>query len=971
MTCSYAKAAELRRPVTITLTPVPNQNAEQRARDRIDAMLRDAGWDVQDFSVMNLAGRAVAVREFPMKPGHGKADYLLYLDRVVVGVVEAKPEGATLTGVEVQTEKYGAGLPDSLPAPRRPLPFLYQSTGVETRFTNVLDPDPASRDVFTFHRPETLREILQLGEPGAGSVHQRPSHGTFGSTLLARLRRLPRLDTAGMRDCQIEAIANLEQSLAQNRRRALIQMQTGSGKTYTAVAQSYRLIKHGGARRILFLVDRGNLARQTLKEFQQYVTPDDGRKFTELYNVQHLTHNRIDPVAKVVITTIQRLYSILKGEPELDPECEEESAGALSLLRKNPLPVVYNPSVPIETFDFVFTDECHRSIYNLWRQVLEYFDAYLIGLTATPSNHTLGFFHRNLVMEYGHQQAVRDGVNVDFDVYRIETKITKEGGLAEAGTIVDRRDRKSRKIRWEELDDDLEYRPNELDRAVVVPDQIRTVVRTFRDKFLPEVFPEREWVPKTLIFAKDDSHAEDIVRIVREEFGKGNEFCEKITYRTSTARIVDPDTGDVSYKNTGIKPEDLLSSFRNAPMPRIAVTVDMIATGTDIKPLEVVMFMRDVQSDNYFEQMKGRGCRVISPTEFRAVTPDAANKTRYVIVDAVGVTEHARRDSPPLERQPTVPLKAVLQAVGSGNSAEEVVSTLASRLTRLDKVIGDGQRKELERLADAAIHELIADLVNAVDPDLVEAKAIEARQETPEITVEQVAEDLRRRALEPFLNPELRNHILRSQQDTEQTIDTAAEDTLLEAGVSEEAKERARRTIESFRRYIEENRDELTALEVLYSRRHGQAPTYRQLKELAEAIELPPRSWTPERLWQAYETLERSQVKGHTRGMVTDLVSLIRFALEQETILAPFADTVEDRFARWLVSQESAGRTFTPEQRKWLEMIRDHIAASLQMETEDFDLNPFHQEGGLGRAYQVFGEGLNDLVRELNEVLVA
>lgn len=955
-----------------------NQNAEQIARDLIDSQLEKSGWAVQDHAHMNLkAAKGVAIREFPMVKGFGKADYLLYYDRKVIGVVEAKPEGTTLAGVEVQTEKYSKGLPEQFPAHRRPIPFLYEATGSETRFTNALDKDAASRDVFTFHRPETLADYLQINGGHISGMAAEPSKG-YGSTLLARLRNMPPVVAEGMRDCQYRAVTNLEESLSKNRRRALIQMQTGSGKTYTAVAQSYRLIKFGGAKRILFLVDRGNLARQTLKEFQQYITPDDGRKFTELYNVQHLQSNKIDPVAKVVITTIQRLYSILKGEEQMDPDLEEEStATAFAKFQKEPLPVVYNPVVPIETFDFLFTDECHRSIYNLWRQVLEYFDSYLIGLTATPSKQTLGFFHQNLVMEYGHSQAVADGVNVDFDVYRIQTEITSKGGKVEAGLKVDRRDRKSRKVRWEELDDDLTYTPNQLDKAVVAVDQIRTVIRTFRDKFLPEVFPERSWVPKTLVFAKDDSHAEDIVRIIREEFDKGNDFCEKITYRTSTARIVDPESGEVTYKNTNIKPEDLLSSFRNAPHPRIAVTVDMIATGTDVKPLEIVFFMRDVNSANYFEQMKGRGCRVITPTEFISVTPDGKNKSRYVIVDAVGVTEHARKDSsPPLDQKPGVPLKTVLQAVGAGATESEVATTLASRLSRLDKVIGEGVRKQIEVKAGKPLLELVHDLVQSTDPDVVEAELQDSTSKeilSAANPLEAMGMQLRQAALEPFLNGELRQLILMAQQDAEQTLDVTSKDEVSFAGASPEATEKARSLITDFKRYIEENKDELEALQLLYSRRRGRAPTFGQLKELAASINRPPRSWTPEKLWAAYETLEKSKVKGHGGQMITDLVSLIRFTLEQETVLAPFKETVDDRFIRWV--QEQAGAEgkpgFTEQQMHWLIMIKDHIASSLSIERDDFELTPFDQEGGLGRAFQLFGDGLEKILSDLNGVLVA
>ena len=652
------------------------QTPEQLAREEIDKQLIAAGWLVQDFSQLNLmAGRGIAAREAKLKSGHGTADYLLFGDRKVLGVIEAKKEGDTLTGVEMQTEKYSTGLPPQLKPWHNPLPFLYQSTGVETRFTNALDPDPLSRRLFTFHRPETLLKWAQgrAGIAGAASsadaVQETPDAPyNAPSTSQRRLRRMPPLVTVGMRDVQIQALTNIEKSLADNRPRSLVQMTMGSGKTYTAVAETYRLLKYGGFQRILFLVDRGNLARQTLNEFQQYTTPDDGRKFNELYNVQHLKSNTIDPVCRVCITTIQRLYSILKGEPDLDPELEEVSAGELlPTLRKEPLPVVYNPAIPIETFDLIIADECHRSIYNLWRQALEYFDAYLIGLTATPSKQTFGYFNQNLVMEYNHAQAVADGVNVDFDVYRIKTQITEQGSTVEAGLWVDKRDRRSRKVRWEALEEDLNYAPNALDRAVVAEGQIRLILRTYRDRLFTEIFPGRTEVPKTLIFAKDDSHADDIVRIVREEFGRGNDFCEKITSKSSVARIVDAETGKVTFKSTGVKTEDLLSSFRNSVNPRIAVTVDMIATGTDIKPLEVVFFLRDVKSANYFEQMKGRGSRTIATEDFQQVTPDAKVKTRFMLVDAVGTTERERTDAPSLDRQPSC---GVRQGAGACRDGE-------------------------------------------------------------------------------------------------------------------------------------------------------------------------------------------------------------------------------------------------------------------------------------------------------------
>ncbi len=411
----------------------------------------------------------------------------------------------------------------------------------------------------------------------------------------------------------------------------------------------------GFADYLLFLVDRGNLGKQTLKEFQQYVSPYNNFKFHEEYIVQRLTSNTLVTTARVCICTIQRLYSMLKGR-ELTEEDEEYSVSGMDSLFKEVDPLEYNPAIPIGTFDFIITDECHRSIYNLWRQVLEYFEAFLIGLTATPSKQTFGFFNKNLVMEYDHERAVADGVNVNYDVYRIKTKITEKGSTVKAGYYLDKRDRDTHEVRWEKLDEDFEYDPGKLDRDVVAKDQIRTIVRTFKDKVIIEIFPGRDYVPKTLIFAKDDSHAEDIVTIVREEFGKGNDFAQKITYKTS-----------------GAKPEDLIASFRNSFNPRIAVTVDMIATGTDIKPLEIVMFMRAVKSRGFFEQMKGRGVRVINTNDLQAVTPDAKAKDHFIIVGCVGVCEMDKTDSRPMERKPTANFRIWLaqQEAGGRQFSEE------------------------------------------------------------------------------------------------------------------------------------------------------------------------------------------------------------------------------------------------------------------------------------------------------------
>ena len=914
---------------------------EAEARAEIDNKLISAGWQIQDVKRINLGtGTGIAVREFHLN--EGRADYVLFVRRRAVGVIEAKPRGTTLSGVAEQSDGYAHGVPENVPHISDPLPFIYESTGVETYFRDLREPEPRSRRVFSFHRPETMEAWLLEND-----------------TLRGRLCDIPPLIDESLRECQKIAIENLDESFRATKPRALIQMATGSGKTYTAVSFIYRLIKHANARRVLFLVDRSNLGRQTKKEFQQYITPDDGRKFTELYNIQHLNSNTLDPVSRVCITTIQRLYSMLRGDEEFEEDLEEGSLFERPPPHERQRDVGYDPKIPIETFDFIVSDECHRSIYNLWRQVLEYFDAFIIGLTATPSKQTLGFFNKNLVMEYSHERAVADGVNVGYEVYRIKTRITEEGSTVEAGNYVDRRDRETRRTRWERLDDDLEYGASRLDRDVVSKDQIRTVTRTFRDRLFTDIFPGRKEVPKTLVFAKDDSHAEDIVHICREEFGKGNDFCKKITYRT-----------------TGEKPEDLIQSFRNSYNPRIAVTVDMVSTGTDIKPLECLLFMRNVRSLVYFEQMKGRGTRTISSTDFKGVTPDAEHKTHFVIVDAVGVCEDDKTDSRPLERKKYIAFDKLLREISWGNRTVDNITTLAGRLSRLDRKLDDDERAEIAAGAGGAgIKTMINGLLDAVDPDVVAEKAREmSDDEKPtETDIKRAAMELIEKACKPFDDPDLRELINNIKRKTEQIIDNVSEDQILYAGYDEAAKERAQATVDTFKKFIDENHDELTALQIIYEKPYGQRHvTYGQIKELAKAIERPPYELTTDKIWNAYEHLEKAKVKGAgPQKLLTNIVSLVRFAVGEAEVLEPFPDTVDERFTRWLTEQQLSGIKYTPEQVEWLVMIKDHIAASLAIEMDDLQDVPFNQKGGVYRAYEVFGEGLAGILGELNEVLTA
>jgi type I restriction enzyme, R subunit len=919
---------------------------EARARKKIDEQLALAGWVVQGKDEIDVnAGHGVAIREFSLEKPHGRVDYLLFVEGQPVGVIEAKAEGTTLVEVEHQSGKYVEGLPDWMEPPVYPLPFIYESTGSETRFTNGYDPDARSRSVFTFHRPETLAEWSR-------QILANPAVPTFR----ARLKSMPELDSSRLWEVQAKAITNLEKSLHDDRPRALIQMATGSGKTFTAANACYRLIRHADAKRILFLVDRSSLGEQTKLEFDKFDVPDTQRKFPAEYNVQHLKSNKIDLTSRVCISTIQRIFSILRGDEEMDEETDEHSVYELPV--SEPVTVEYSAELPPDTFDMIVIDECHRSIYGVWRQVLEYFDAHLIGLTATPTKQTFGFFRQNLVMEYSHELAVADGVNVDFTIYIIKTAITDAGSTIETGDFAGYRDRMTRKLRWEAVDEPVQYTPKQLDRAVVAEDQIRTVLKTFKDKLFTELFPGRTTVPKTLIFAKDDSHADDIVQMAREVFGKGNDFATKITYRTRDG-----------------KPEDLLQAFRNSLNPRIVVTVDMIATGTDVKPLECLLFMRSVKSRTYFEQMIGRGVRIIDDTDFQSVTDDAEHKDRFVVVDAVGVTETDLVETLlPLDRKPGASLKDLMKMVGFGNREPEVASTLAGRLARLDKQLPRDDREMLARLAGGAyLGDIAHGIVEALDPDTqIQAAEAAGGSGQDEAAVSQAAAELITEALKPLSsNPDLRTAILDARKSFEQTIDEVSKDTVLVAGHSEEGREKAAAMVGSFKQYIEEHKDDIRALQVLYSRPYSERLTFAEIKDLATAIQRPPRLWTPERLWHAYETLDQSKVRGSGGKMLTDIVSLVRYTLEQDHELVPFRDQVDLRFASWLLTQEQNGVTFTDEQRQWLTWMKENIAAEMGISAESFQYTPFAEHGGIGRAVQIFEDRLTPLTNELSDVLAA
>jgi type I restriction enzyme R subunit len=918
-------------------------NPEEHARILIDSQLVAAGWVVQDREAIDLVNHVgVAVREVIMEKWAGRADYVLYLNRKMVGVIEAKPQGTTLMVVQWQSHRYSKGLTETQSKSAvlidGELPFIYEASGSETNFTNVYDPEPRARRVFNFQKPETLARII------------RESENQKQATWRGRVQSLPDTEGYDLRPASRRAVIAIEKSLRDNQHsRSLVQMATGAGKTRMAVTESYRLLKHGGFNRVLFLVDRNNLGDQTLREFRDFTTPDDGRKFTDLYNVDKLTGSGMVGSSAVVISTIQRVFSVLKGQTVTD----SDDPNLDGYIPDAPVEVQYNPDLPPEAFDLVIVDECHRSIYGLWRGVIEYFDAHVVGLTATPTKQTLGFFQQNLVSEYTFPQSVADKVNVDFEVYRIKTKISESGSTIEAGTVVPVLDKKTREQRLMQLDNEMAYSATDLDRSVVSKSQIRTVLETFRDRLFTEIFPGRRVVPKTLIFAKDDNHAEEIVTQVMQVFGKGNDFAAKITYNAKD-------------------PKKLLQDFRNSPTLRIAVTVDMIATGTDVKAIECVFFMRDVRSGTYFEQMKGRGARSMDDASFTSLTPDATHKERFVIVDAVGVTEHDFVDAAPLERTKTVPLKTLLEKAATFTITADETASLASRLARLSRELTPTENAELTALAGTPLQEITQQLVKIADPDTLAGIIENAPFDTEgKKDTKKAMSDFIEQIITPIAsNPQLRQRILEIRLSHDLVFDEGSKDELLDArGVVDTSK--AKSLVESWIKYIEDNKNEITAIQMLYSKPKNVGITYKEIKELAERIRRPHPTWTVDVLWNAYLALEPTKVRKSAVHTTTDLVSLVRFTLGQMNELVPYAQLVEERYAGWLLQQENLGVKFTENQKWWLDRIKDAISQSAHFDVKDLEMSPFTERGGTDGVLAELGNSVTDLIESMNMELAS
>lgn len=852
---------------------------EEKARQKIDQWFTDAGWKVVNREDYEPTCSAVAIREGLLK-GNLEADYFLFLNGKAVGVLEAKREDVDAFSNKVceQAALYARSVPKIYQAYQKPLPFIFTSNGKELYFCDFRKQDSCFKQITAIPTPYELVKRLGISDCFAG---------------------FPTLRKKGLRDCQYEAVTELEKSFRSGQNRALMVLATGAGKTYTACLAAYRMLSYTPMRRILFLVDRNNLGKQAEGEFGTFRLTENGDAFNTIFTVNRLRSASIPSDSNVIISTIQRLFSFLKGEAIEDNDYDDENEPAEEVT----LPP--NPNLPHDYFDMIIIDECHRSIYGNWKKVLEYFDtAKLVGLTATPIPETMAFFNNNCVVNYTLEQSIVDGVNVDCRVYRIKTQVTENGGAILEGEKVKEETCYTGEVKTVCNKETKNYTNKELNRSIINPAQIKLILSTYRDVVYTELFndPQRDknidYLPKTLIFALNEAHATNIVQIAKEVFGRTDDrFVQKITYSA----------GDSN---------ELIRQFRNDKDFRIAVTCTLVATGTDVKPLEVVMFMRDVESLPLYIQMKGRGVRTIGDEQLRNVTPNAFSKDCFYLVDAVGVTEH-EKTIPTASDEPTtktITLKELLERISHGYIPDEYLKRLAATLARIYNKADDSQRKEFTRLSRDDMKELSARIYDALEKGTL----------PPFVSTEKP--NLERKGLvSPLANhADARRYLLILAAGFVNTL-MPGEDTLISKGFSIEE---AKNTTEAFEEFCRENADEIEALRIIYNN-EGEPITYSMLKDLEHKLKMANNHFAPKQIWNSYAILSPSKVKRSTTkeesDALTNIIQLVRFAFRQIERLDSVVYTSKQYFNLWLGQNQ---REITDKQREVISHIVDYIAAN-------------------------------------------
>ena len=892
-------------------------NPEEKARVIIDRMFEEAGWKVVDRDKYAPNITAVAIREGLMV-GNREADYLLFLNGKAVGVLEAKRIETDINSdiVQEQARLYTRSCPKWCQAwfPNIPLPLAYVANSRDLMFYDTRKSDSEFEYCKKIHTPKEVKKLLGLEGDYVG---------------------LPTLNPKGLRACQYEAITQLEQSFRNGENRALMVLATGAGKTYTACLAAYRMLAFTPMKRILFLVDRNNLGKQAETEFGTFRLTENGDPFNTIFTVNRLKSSSVPTDSNVVISTIQRLFSLLKGDEITDNDEDDEE------IEDKEIMLPENPNLPSDFFDMIIIDECHRSIYGNWQKVLNYFSkAKLIGLTATPVPETKAFFNGNIIVNYTLEKSIVDGVNVDCRVYRIKTQTTENGGAILEGDKVKRETCYTGQVQTINNQETKNYTREELNRSIINPAQIKLILETYRDAIYTEMFtdPQREanldYLPKTLIFALNENHATNIVQIAKEVFGyNDNRFVQKITYSA----------GDSN---------ELIRQFRNDKDFRIAVTCTLVATGTDIKPLEVVMFMRDVASEPLYIQMKGRGVRTIGDEQLRNVTPNAYSKDCFFLVDAVGVTEHEKSITSPSDSATTklISLKELLEKITHGNVNDNNLRLLASRLSRISHKCEEKDREKFISLAHISMMDIASNIFDALEQGSL-----------PEYVNVNESNTIRKALVHNIANePDAREFLLILNAGFIETL-MPGEDMLISKGFSQEE---AQATTSAFEAYCEEHKDEIEALRIIYNNQ-GEPLTYAILKDLENKLKFANSKFNTSLLWNSYAIINPPMVKHSStkeeKEALTNIIQLVRYAFHQIGRLESLYPSANQRFNLWCGQNQ---RPLTEEQIGVMQQVFSYIASNGYCTITEIKDNDKTQAAQLIRAFggkNIANEALSSL----------
>lgn len=885
---------------------------EELARIKIDKQLNEAGWDIVN-RIDYVPNNAQAVKEALMY-GNTESDYLLFIDNKAIAVVEAKAEDNKLGDVVAeQAENYSVN-------PRSwyglwyndMIPLVYLANGKKIYFKNMLDPNSEYIEIDKMHSPKKMLKLIgKTSEYGA----------------------LPRIERQELRDCQYDAEINFENSLRNKKNKSLAVLATGSGKTYLACLASYRLLNYTPVDRVLFLVDRNNLAKQAESEFSIFDRTENGLTLASLYNIKRLK-NVEDIKSDVVISTIQKLYSVLTGNNIIDDDDEKEDynnqmsiSDDLYQETESEIELGDDLKLPPDYFKFIVIDECHRSIYGKWRSVLNYFNnAIVLGLTATPTEEAYAFFNKNIIQKYTYEDSVLDGVNVPFRVYDIDTKRSHGGELIEGETLIEvtRKNKDKNEIM---LSQNVIYDKSSLDKTVIDLNQIKTVLSTFRDSIYTDLYPDREekweYIPKTLIFAKSDKHADDIVETIKEVFKEkfnNNEvpesFVQKITYSA----------GD---SNT------LIKNFRVDKNFRVAVTVTLVATGTDVRPLEIVMFMADVKSDILYTQMKGRGCRTISDDKLKEVTPNSNGKDCFYVVDAVGVTngeKHIPRGKPGKKK---LSLEELLERLSHGEVSDENLVLLRDYCSRISNYYKNHPlfRHHLDEFINSFMY-------------------------SPLLIADNIQKALSSNALPIYISPsddnseriQLIYNLISNNKAKQKLLELKKgyyvfapdkPDTLIKKGFSIET---AKTFIENFEKCLNEHKDEIEALSIIYNS-HKKVITHSMLEELQNMLLAQDRTYIPYIIWNNYKRLDSegkvSELdQKRNVNALTNLIQIVRYAFNKDNKLTSLYGLFSQRFNLYV---GSTNHQLSDTQVEIMKKIAEYIVEegainSIELNSVDTDL---------------------------------